>query len=362
MDKYDIVIVGAGPAGISAALHSTGNVLLIEKNKKIGVPVKCGEGLFGKIVDYFDVRDCVRDAHVVHDVEFCFPNGTSKRMTIRSNDIFVLNKDTFLQSMVTKAREKNPDLTVKTDTKAWYDIDNILFMDGEAIEAKVIIDATGMQSEIGRAKGLSSSLSAKDIHVCAQYTVESTKVDPSAVRLFIDEPYSPTGYTWVFPKNDNRANIGMGVRGMDHFDVKKYLDWFISDHYGDAEKSNFFIAPIALTPPVQRCVEDNVLLTGDAARFCISMSGAGIGNAMLSGKYAGTIASYYNNGQATLNYYQFVMEAVLYRKLKKAYKYKEYFLRERNMRKLQRVASFLFSAHSLFPRTVERFALKNFRF
>lgn len=362
-DRYDIVIVGAGPAGVTAALYAKGDVLLVEKNKKIGEPVKCGEGLFGKIADAFDLRDCVSDAHVVHDVEFCFPNGKKKKMTITTNDIFILNKDRFLQNIVRKAHEKKDlNLTVMTNSSAWYDSVHGIRVNDHIIGARVIIDATGLSSQIGRAIGISKPLHPKDVHVCAQYTVKGKSIDPNILRLFIDKPYSPTGYTWVFPKGDHRANIGIGMLSTQHYDIKRYLDWFIDDHYPNCEKTNFFKAPVCLAPPAERCVKDNVLLAGDAARFCIAMSGAGIGSAMLSGKYAGLASSMYNDGKASLQCYQMMMESLLYKKLWKAYKYKEYFMKKDNMKNLYRAVSFLFSMHSLFPKTIEKFALKNFRF
>jgi flavin-dependent dehydrogenase len=105
-----------------------------------------------------------------------------------------------------------------------------------------------------------------------------------------------------------------------------------------------------------------VILTGDAARFCIAMSGAGIGNAMLSGMYAGQVASSYLSGKVRLDAYQKLMEKMLYKKLRRAYRYKEYFMKKDNINHLYRLTSFLFSLHSIAPNTMERFALKNVRF
>jgi digeranylgeranylglycerophospholipid reductase len=362
IDKYDVVIVGAGPAGVTAALHSKGDVLLVEKNKEIGVPVRCGEGLFGKITDFFNVEDCVRDAHIVHDVEFCFPKGKRKKITIQSNNIYILNKDKFLQGILKKAMEKKDlQLTVKTDTNASYQ-DGLILLDGTQVDARVIIDAGGISSQIGRAVGLTKSLDPKDVHVCAQYTVNSALVEPDIIRLFIDKPYSPTGYTWVFPKGDHRANIGMGMLSTQHYDIRRYLDWFINEQYPNCERANYFTAPVCLAPPAEHCVKDNVILTGDAARFCIAMSGAGIGNAMLSGMYAGQVASSYLSGKVRLDAYQKLMEKMLYKKLRRAYRYKEYFMKKDNINHLYRLTSFLFSLHSIAPNTMERFALKNVRF
>jgi flavin-dependent dehydrogenase len=109
-------------------------------------------------------------------------------------------------------------------------------------------------------------------------------------------------------------------------------------------------------------VRDNVLLTGDAARFCIPLSGAGIGNAMLSGMHAGGVASSFLDGKLELSAYQVAMENLLYKKLKKAYKFKQKILMEDGFNRLYHLAGPLLSLHNVFPRITEHFALKNFRF
>lgn len=362
IDKYDIIVVGAGPAGVIATLHAKGDILLVEKNKKIGVPVRCGEATYGNIIDRFDLRDCVKGMHILHDMEFFFSNGKQKKLTIHSNDIFVLDKDVFLQNILHKAVRNQEDkhITIRTNAKASYK-DGDLYINDEIIDGRVIIDASGISSSIGRAVGLSSPLDPEDIHVCAQYTLKGD-IDPSKIRLFIDNPYAPSGYVWVIPKGDGTANVGIGMQGSKHFNVKQHLDWFINDNYPDCEKTNYFMMPLGLAPPVNRCVKDNVLLAGESASFVISISGGGIGTSMLSGMYAGITASDYIDKGTSLLAYQYAMEKMLYKKLRKSYKIKQKFMEYGITGGVYNTISLLFLLQSKFPKLMERVALKNLRF
>lgn len=364
IDNYDIIIVGGGPAGVMAALHSKGDVLLVEKKKKIGVPVHCGEGLYGKIIDKFDLKDCVKDAYILHDVMFHFPNGYEKKITIKSNDIYIINKDLFLQRILEKAKKNNDSkITVKTNTTASYKDGFVVLNNKTRAYGRVIIDASGISSVIGRKIGMTFPLKKEDIHVCMQYTVKGRgDLDPDMIHLFLDKPYAPGGYLWVFPKGGDIANIGMGIPSNSPYDLRGNLDKFIKEKYYGCEIIRKFTAPVCLAPPANICVKDNIILTGDSARYTIPVSGAGIGNAMLSGYYAGKIATANNNGNMALGVYQYYMEELLYSKLWKAYRYKQKMLDQGKLEKLSKYAKPLFALHSLFPKTTERFTLKNFRF
>jgi len=362
MSIYDIIIVGGGIGGSMATLHSTGKVILIEKKKKIGYPPKCGEGLIGKAINSFNLEEHVKDANKFHKMEFNFPNGRQKILKFHLHEGYVINKDKFIQGILHEAVKKDDiSLTVRTNTIADYADGKIILNENEEVTGKIIIAADGIFSNIGRKTGMTSPLKPEDVHTCAQYTLKGY-FDSDAIKIFLGEPYAPNGYAWIFPKSTKIANVGLGIQGSLHLNVKEQLDWFINDYYSEATKGNFFTAPVCLAQPAKQCVKDNIILVGDAARFTQACSGGGIANALLSGKTAGEVASKYLKGETNLNTYQHLMYTQLYPKLIRAYKFKQKIMKDGGMDKFYRMVTWVLYFHKIFPKFIEEHAFSKIRF
>lgn len=98
----------------------------------------------------------------------------------------------------------------------------------------------------------------------------------------------------MFPKGEDIANVGLGIL-KSHTDkpAKYYLDNFISKNpsLSDAQIVEMNVGGDPLGGLVEERYDDNIMLVGDAAGFVDPLTGDGIKTAMLSGKYAGIIAS-----------------------------------------------------------------------
>jgi digeranylgeranylglycerophospholipid reductase len=129
---------------------------------------------------------------------------------------------------------------------------------------------------------------------CAQYQLTGLNLDTSDTNEFhIGEKYAPGGYAWVFPKSENTANVGIGVRKKHKKPPVEYLKEFI------AQDSRFKRARIAsvgggicpVSGILDKIVDNGLMLVGDAAGELIPMTGAGIHTAIAAGSIGGRIAA-----------------------------------------------------------------------
>src|SRR3970282_824833 len=107
---------------------------------------------------------------------------------------------------------------------------------------------------------------------------------------------APGGYAATFWKAPDVANVGIGVnlsRIRERADAKKYLDAHIARTPGLAkgEVIEEGAGAVSVSMPLERTVADGLVLVGDAARLIDPLTGGGILNACLSGKYAGEVGA-----------------------------------------------------------------------
>src|SRR6056297_2787605 len=116
-NDYDITIVGAGPAGLNAAIHCADedvNVVVFEKDREIGVPIRCGEGTSEKALqEYaFVPEDAIRA--VANRFRFLSPEKRYVEMESNAMRGFVLDRKVFEQALAKKAAQKGVDIFTKS--------------------------------------------------------------------------------------------------------------------------------------------------------------------------------------------------------------------------------------------------------
>ncbi len=106
---------------------------------------------------------------------------------------------------------------------------------------------------------------------------------------------APAGYIWVFPKGEKQANVGIGVTLTalkDRFDVRKYLDNWIKNHpgYAKGKTIQYITGGVSVSKVRDKFTLPGLLLVGDAARLIDPITGGGIANSYISGKFAASVA------------------------------------------------------------------------
>jgi len=318
-DRYDCIVVGAGPAGSMAGkvLAENGvDVLVLEKHPEIGVPLSCAEAISFLGLTNFVPIDPEWVSNYVHKVLLVSPSNIKAKLH-HPNAGLILNRKLFDKKLAEKAALsgacvkknaqaigllKNPkDASRKKGkfcgVKVLETCSERSESDGKEREyqAKVIIGADGVESYVARWAGMDFSLGLDQIEACVQYLLGDVEVESDCVEFHLGQNLAPGGYTWVFPKANNRANVGLAM-SPDRTSGKKakeYLDQFVPKRFSNFKIIESMVGAVPCFDRNKNLVKENVLLVGDAGRVVDSLSGAGISNALLSGKIAGSVVSQY---------------------------------------------------------------------
>lgn len=301
--KYDVVIVGSGPAGsVTArfAAEAGAKVLILERRAEVGIPVLCGEGISQR-VDNWDMLEGKRwVASKMDGAKIYAPDGTLVTLSkeIAGNETgYVVYRDIFDQELARRAAKAGAKIMMRAEvtglTKEGEKITGIKvrqFNEEFDVEADVVVGADGVESKIGQWAGINTVLKPDDLETCAQYTLTNVDYKSNYAEFFIGKKIAPGGYVWIFPKGKDIFNVGIGILaslsepGMP----LKLLDKFITSH--PKLKKGEPIRVLAGAVPVARPVEtvrDNLLLVGDAARHADPITGGGLTTALEGGKIAG---------------------------------------------------------------------------
>jgi digeranylgeranylglycerophospholipid reductase len=306
MDKdWEVLVVGAGPAGSGAAAAAAEGgckTLLIDRKKEIGTPVQCGEVVGESLVRQLGLKLPPQAIATVHDhTRFIL----DRRLMIVSKEPYwrsiALERKIFDKLLAARAAEAGA--SVQADTR----LVDVEMRDGRVVAAtlmhrgkeavvhpKVVIAADGVHSTMARLMDLTlypDDTMAKGI----EYEMVAKKKLPNGMQIFL-EPEVGLGYGWIIPKGPRRANVGLGVIGMEDTRRSTILDWasgnpIVSEYFdlekvlevksGDAPLPGFLGGP----------VHGNVLFAGDAAGQTLAFVGEGIMPSFACGQGAGAVAA-----------------------------------------------------------------------
>jgi digeranylgeranylglycerophospholipid reductase len=307
-DDYDVIVVGAGPAGSVAARDAArggARVLMLEKRQEIGVPVRCGEGIAKRWLDKLGIEPSSSwIANEVDGARIFSPRGNVLVVDERhaGNEAgYVIHRDMFDMTLAKDAVRAGAEVMVKTSvTGLIHDRGKVSgvkasnFGEKREWRCKVLIGADGYESQVGRWAGIDTTLSPSDIDTCYQYTLVGVDVDRRFNDFYVGS-LAPGGYIWVFPKGPDVANVGIGhqlSKVTSPGDPKRRLDEFIARHpeLSGGHSVRDIAGAVSICAPIDRTVADGVMLIGDAARLIDPITGGGVYHGCLSGSIAAKVA------------------------------------------------------------------------
>ncbi|GFO97359.1 geranylgeranyl reductase [groundwater metagenome] len=305
--KYDVAVVGAGPAGAMASKYAARNgarTLLIEEHASIGSPVQC-TGLISKAA----LMQCeVGERNfILAKLKGAFvyaPNGDE--LTIRGKDVmaYVIDRKIFDRELVERSLDAGAELMLKTRFLGLHNGGISVLSSGERreIQADIVIGADGIMGSVGRAAGLPM---CKKFLSGIQFEAPYYARDPEFVEIFTGNKFAPGFFGWAVPFA-GMARIGL-AKNMDDKPALHYLEELIkhpvlSSRYRGS-RTEHVLGGIPLGPP-ERTATDNVMLAGDAAGQVKPTSGGGVYMGALCAKIAGEVAARAARKEAGLEEYE----------------------------------------------------------
>ncbi len=301
--EYDVIVVGAGPAGSTASRYAAeggASVLMLEKDRDVGYPVRCGEAVSHEGLVQFIEPNPKFIASTVTRFRLVSPSG--KSVVPRLDGVgYVLERRIFDYELAKLAAEKGAEVVTKA-----YVYDLLRNEKGEAtgvralikdrkvdIRGKIVIGADGVESRVGRWAGIDTACHIRDMESCAQMTISGIEVEEDVLDFYFGDAVSPGGYLWVFPKGKNTANVGIGinVEAAKQKPAIRYLQEFVQRKFPDAAVLTHIAGGVPCAKTCDTIVRNRVLLVGDAAHQVNPTSGGGIISGMIGGMLGGQVAA-----------------------------------------------------------------------
>ena len=295
---FDVVIIGGGPSGATAAddlARSGHKVALIDRDGRIK---PCGGAIPPRLVTDFNIPDNqivakIKTARMVSPtqraVDIPIENGYVGMVDRENYDEFLRNRAELAGATRFTGTFRRIE---RNDTATFVHFKDKASGKNAALETKLIIGADGARSSVARAEVPGGD---KIPYVIAYHEIiEAPKkggdYDPERCDVIYDGGISPDFYGWVFP-HGRSASVGMGT-GQGGIDLKhataKLRKSSGLDECKTIRKEG---APIPLRPMDRWDNGKDVVLAGDAAGVVAPSSGEGIYYAMVGGRVAATAAA-----------------------------------------------------------------------
>ena len=315
--KCDVLVVGAGPAGSSAARATAkagAKVVFIDKKKEIGVPVQCAEAIGKYLFPFLPFK--IPKEQLIWKTEgivfYADDIKIERRGSIWTG--YAINRKNFDRWLANCAVKEGAELLtsaelVDIETKDKYEVIKAIVKTPKkemVIEPKVVIAADGVDSTVLKLLGFKINKKGSIGEVLG-FELKNLSIDnPNYEHLFVGD-FAPGGYAYIFPKSKHVANIGVAAL-FPKKSLQEYYEEFLEiPEVTRRVKRGITVEEKSGKVPIRyltdKWVYGNVLLAGDVASQNLKPFAEGILPAVICGDTAGKTVSDYLKDRVSLNAY-----------------------------------------------------------
>ncbi len=285
---FDCIIVGAGPAGATAAYHlaKAGRSVLVLEKASLPRYKSCGGGVSPAVAQLFDFDLTPVIDNTVDSVMFTWKMGDAVTTKLDSEPMWMVQRDKFDNFLVEQAKAKGAEFKDNTQVNSianqgdsWQ-----VSTTGDSFSARYLIAADGALGPMANWLGFEP----KKQFCAVSLEVETTVAAAQQHQAHFEFGTLKNGSIWNFPKA-NGYSISAAVMGNTKGkvqDLKNALTKYAEKSNIDLSKSQFFEHPLCLWSEKQPLHKDNALLVGEAAGIVDPLLAEGIRPAISTGYQA----------------------------------------------------------------------------
>jgi digeranylgeranylglycerophospholipid reductase len=292
-EQHDVVIVGAGPAGLALAepLSASGlSVLVCERNAEIGLPVRTSGGSWQDALRELGLPD--RLWHPISRLSFRSQHAHS---TIEWGDGVGCALDVTATWRYLADRARGAGAAIETGTLARLQRTGELSLrsgaESRTVQGRLVVDATGTSSLLARQAGVHPGF--ERVGVGYERELAAPRFPQNEAMILVGG-LAPSGYAWAFPRGETRVRIGVGVIHPDTDanprDLYHPVERALADQLEGAQLLELHSGRIPSQEAPGRLTGDGLLVVGDSGGHSNPLLGEGIRHVIVAARRAAPIA------------------------------------------------------------------------